>query len=211
MENVAVGGCTTDLFVSLPEVCMPFFELITSPLAAIFFFAALAGGMILFFQFLLLLFGFGSEVEDGFETDLDHSDSFGAFKVLSFRTIVAGVTFFGLGGLAGLTGGLSPALSVLLAVLCALIAIYIVYYLYRTVANLKSDGSISSKTLIGCPGNVYVRIPASGGGVGKVLVTQQERTMEYEAISSGDELKTGTPIIVVRIVSPTTVEVKAVQ
>lgn len=190
---------------------MQIFDLITSPLAAVFFFSAVAGGTVLLLQFLLLLFGLGGDVDDGSDAGAESSDSFAAFKVVSFRTIVAGVTFFGLGGLAGLTGGLSPIFSVLLAVACGLVALYVVYYLYKMVAQLKSDGSISSKTLVGCRGNVYVRIPAAGQGAGKVLVTQQERTMEYEAISVDEELKTGTPIVVVRIISPTTVEVEAVR
>ena len=74
---------------------------------------------------------------------------------------------------------------------------------------MKEDGSLSEKTLVGCTGSVYVRIPSTKSGNGKVLVSQQGRTVEYEAITAGEELKSGIPITVVAVVSSTTVEVVA--
>ncbi|MDR3196680.1 MAG: NfeD family protein [Planctomycetaceae bacterium] len=202
---------------------MTFFDFITSPLMGVYFLCAVFGGTIMILQLIMMIFGLGSfdggDFGDGGDlggggdvggdvADGGHSHSVDVFKVLSIRTIVAGITFFGLGGLAGLTGGTSKFISVLLAITSGLITIYAVYYLYLSVANLKSDGSISEKTLVGSFGNVYIKIPEAKSGIGKVLVNQQERTMEYEAVTAGSELKAGTPIVVVGIVSPTTVEVK---
>jgi hypothetical protein len=213
---------------------MTFFDFITSPLMGVYFICAVFGGTLMVLQLVMMIVGVGDTDSSDFDsggdvggdsigdadsdgvsgTDGDssiagHSHTADIFKVLSIRTIIAGITFFGLGGLAGLTGGMSKPVSVILAISSSLIAIYFVYYLYLSVANLKSDGSISSKTLVGSFGNVYIKIPASGTGIGKVLVNQQERTMEYEAMTAGNELKAGTPIVVVCIVSPTTVEVKS--
>ncbi|MDR2754864.1 MAG: NfeD family protein [Planctomycetaceae bacterium] len=202
---------------------MTFFDFITSPLMGVYFICAVFGGTLMILQLIMMIFGLGGadagdmsdggDLGDGGDIDNDfvvggHAQTIDIFKVLSIRTIIAGITFFGLGGLAGLTGGTSKFISVILAITSSLIAIYAVYYLYLSVANLKSDGSISEKTLIGSRGNVYIKIPETGTGAGKVLVNQQERTMEYEAITAGNELKAGTPIVVVRVVSPTTVEVK---
>jgi membrane protein implicated in regulation of membrane protease activity len=196
-------------------IAMTFFDFITSPLMGIYFLCAVFGGTLMILQLLMMIFGVGGadvddggDAGDGGDVDGGHSQTIDIFKVLSLRTIIAGITFFGLGGLAGLTGGMSMFISVILAIASGLIAIYLVYYLYLSLANLKSDGSISEKTLVGSFGNVYIKIPAAGTGAGKVLVSQQDRTMEYEAITAGHELKSGTPIMVIRIVSPTTVEVK---
>ncbi len=193
----------------------------TDPLQIIYFVSAVFGCTMMILQLLLLTLGLGGDDVD-FESDSDvgdtgsadgpeqisHSSSADIFKVLSIRTVIAALAFFGLGGLIGLSATGNKAISVIFALGFGIIAMYVVYYLYLSIARLKSDGSISDRTLVGCMGNVYVRIPAYGEGVGKVLVTQQERTMEYEAITTGVELKSGTPILVVRIVSPTTVEVK---
>ena len=160
-------------------------------------------------QFLLMLIGFdGSDGSDIGDVDIDHPDTVGVFKMLSIRSIFAGIAFFGLGGLSGLSAGLWKPISFLLGIIFGLIAIVVVYYLYRSIEQLKSDGTISDKTLVGATGSVYVKIPGNNEGVGKVLLSQQDRTMEYEAVTSGSELVSGTPVSVVRIVSSTVVEVK---
>ena len=187
---------------------MTFFEFITSPLMAVYFFCAVFGGTFVLLQLLLMLVGFGGgDAECDFGDSSDHSSPTDIFKVLSLRTVVAGITFFGLGGLAGLTGETSQAVSVLIAIISGAAAMYAVYYLYWSAARLKDDGSLSSNTLVGSTGRVYVRIPPAKSGIGKVLICQQGRTVEYEAITAGDELKSTTPIVVVGIVSSTTVEV----
>ena len=190
---------------------MTFFEFITSPLMGVYFICAVFGGTLMVLQFLLVMFGFGGGGDDGgdFGDTADHASPADIFKVVSLRTIVAGIAFFGLGGLAGLTGGLSMKISVITASISGIAAIYGVYYLYWAAAQMKEDGSLSEKTLVGATGSVYVRIPPAKSGSGRVLISQQGRTVEYEAITEGGELKTSTPITIVRIVSSTTVEVAA--
>ena len=186
-----------------------FAELISvSPLLGFYFICAVFGGTLILLQLLLMLLGFGGvDTESDFGDTVDHSSPADIFKVVSLRTLTAGIAFFGLGGLAGLTGQTSPLVSVFIAIISGLTAIYIVYYLYLSAARLKDDGSLSEKTLIGSTGSVYVRIPSAKSGVGKVLITQQGRTVEYEAMTAGEELKTSTPIVVVGIISSTTIEV----
>ncbi len=190
----------------------------SDPLTFLYVLCTLFGGTVLLLQLFMTLVGFGGDhdsgggdidIADGSGPDgIGHSDTVDLFKVISFRTVVAGLTFFGLGGLGGITGGFPKPISVVFAAVAGFAAIFIVYYLYKSIAKLKSDGSVSVKSLVGAKGTVYLRIPAEQSGIGKVLVSQQDRTMEYEAITLGDELKNGTPITVVRVVSPTTVEVR---
>ena len=188
---------------------MTFFDFFAnSPLYGVYFICAIFGGTLILCQMCLMMFGFGGADEGSdFGDSVDHASPTDLFKVLSFRTLTAGIAFFGLGGLAGLTGKASPPVSVLIAIASGLAATYAVYYLYLSAARMKTDGSLSNETLVGSSGSVYVRIPPAKTGIGKVLICQQERTVEYEAITAGEELKTSTPIIVVGIVSSTTVEV----
>ena len=210
-------------------------------LETLFFGCAVFGGAVMVMQFLLTAMGFGagedadgadfsgSDVGDASAGDagdvethtgpaIEHHGTLGLIRMLSFRTIIAGATFFGLGGLAGgfAVGefGLSPAikapLSVSVALVLGLSAIYIVHHLYSWMYSLRYDGSVSLSTLAGVKGTVYVKIPQHGATGGKVLVNHQERTMEYEAITQGEELKAGTPISVLRVISGTTVEVAKV-
>jgi len=188
---------------------MTFFEILAnSPLLGMYFLCAAFGGTLILLQLCLMMFGFGGADEaSDFGDTMEHSSPTDIFKILSFRTLTAGIAFFGLGGLAALTGGTNKPVSFLIAAVSGLIAMYAVYYLYLSVARLRTDGSLSNATLIGSLGNVYVRIPPAKSGIGKVLICQQGRTVEYEAITAGDELKTSTPVAVVGIVSSTTVEV----
>jgi len=190
---------------------MTFFEfLANSPLLGVYFVCATFGGSLILLQLLLMMFGFGGTDEaSDFGDAADHVTA-DIFQMLSLRTLTAGIAFFGIGGLAGWTGTNSLAISVLIAVISGLIAIYAVYYLYLSVAKMKTDGSLSEKTLVGASGSVYVRVPAAKSGIGKVLVAQQGRTVEYEAMTAGEELKSGTPIVVVAVISTTTVEVTGV-
>ena len=189
---------------------MPLFEFFAdSPLFFVYFVCATFGGTLILLQMLLMLTGFGgdSDADSDFGDSADHASPADIFKVLSLRTVVAGIAFFGLGGLAGLTGGTSKPLSFFIAAVSGIIAVYAVYYLYWSAGKLKADGSLTEQTLVGSAGSVYVRIPPAKSGIGKVLVCQQGRTVEYEALTAGDELKATTPIIVVGIVSSTAVEV----
>ncbi len=201
------------------------FDFITSPLMGFYFICALFGGTMMILQLAMMLLGAGGDMDGGDGGDAgdaggddgggdadsggEHSETTDIFRMLSIRTVIAGFAFFGLGGMAGLIATNNQPLSLLFAFGAGLVAIYIVYYIYASMVRLRSDGSISDRTLVGSVGNVYLRIPAEGAGAGKVLVVQQDRTMEYEAITAGPELKSGTPVVVIRVVSPTTVEVRA--
>ena len=204
---------------------------------SVFGFCAVLGGTILVVQTVLSAVGFGFSGLD-FDVDMgevDMSDvnlgdvntgdvdagdgivghgswaGFHVFKVLSFRTMVAGITFFGLTGWGTLNSTNSPFLAMAAAVMAGLTAVILVYFLYRAMYSLRNQGNVSSDKLVGATGSVYVRIPAQGKGAGKVLVSQQNRTMEYEAFSTGKELSTGTQITVIKVVSPTAVEVCEVR
>ena len=188
----------------------------------VFMFCSVLGGTILVIQTLLSLIGFSdAELDVDVDTgDIDVGDSavghdhvtgFHVFKVISFRTMVAGITFFGLAGWGTLIGTENPLCAVIVAILAGLAAVFLVYYLYRWMDSMRYQGNVSSEKLLGATGTVYVRIPAQGKGPGKVLVTQQNRTMEYEALSVGKELTTGMQITVVKVISPTTVEVSEVR
>jgi len=146
-----------------------------------------------------------TDVNTGTEGGTETVDAHGGvlvLKMLSLRTVTAGLAFFGLAGLACQAADISAGVSFAIAVLCGFAAIVLVYFLYRFVYSFYYDGSIQEKTVIGAVGSVYVRIPPKQSGFGKVLVNQQERSMEYEASTDSDEeLKSGTPIIVKKILS----------
>ena len=142
------------------------------------------------------------------DADVDHPGSSWLFQVLSFRTIVAAITFFGLGGAWSASSGHEPAVSLLVALATGFAAMYGMYRLMRAIYNLQSSGNVDIRNAVGQPAKIYIPVPPSGAGKGKVQVTLQGRTMEYEAVSGEAEtLSTGENVVVDGVVSADVVRV----
>ncbi|MCA9263504.1 MAG: hypothetical protein KDA60_06625 [Planctomycetales bacterium] len=200
---------------------------------SIFLICAVAGGTVFLFQFVMALVGFDADGADGADgadldmdlevdadidldvdanTDLDgdlDADPHGSsafFGMLSFRTIVAALTFFGIGGMASLESGLAPLGTLVIALICGSGAFFGMYHLMRGLHRLRHDGTLSIRRSLGQGGKVYVPIPGNKSGIGKVQLQVQNRIVEYRAVTTGSEsLKTGDPIVVTEIVDPETV------
>jgi len=195
-------------------------------MTGVFLVCAAVGGTVLFFQLLLTLVGLGGEaldidLPDNVDVDIDADVDFDAdsvsdhgsssvFGVLSFRTLVAALTFFGLGGLAA-DSALDDARWVLaVAVACGLGALYGVYWLMQTLYRLKAEGTVRIRRAVGKHATVYLRIPGHDSGTGKIQINLQNRTMEYLAMTAGDELPTGAKVVVVDVLTPNTVAVEPI-
>lgn len=171
---------------------------------------AAVAGVIFFIQLGMSLMGAdsdGGSVEDSGGLDHANHHSSGIFGVLSFRTVIAALAFFGFAGLGGEASGWSPTTTFTTAVVAGGAALYGVYWLGSLLHRLGSDETADPRRSVGCTGSVYLRIPAERGGIGKVQVSQQGRTMEYEAVTRGAELKVGDAVVIVAHVESDTVEV----
>jgi hypothetical protein len=201
-----------------------------------FTFAAVIGGAVLVFQFVLTMLGIGDNDGDlggahhgdlasggahggdvsgghdsaaGHHAGVDGAHSANWFyEILSIRTLAAGITFFGLTGNGALAWGYSQAGSFVLAMVAGAGAMYVVYWLYKQVYRLQHSGTENIRNAIGAPAVVYVPIPAKHAGAGKVTFKLQNRLVEYLAVTDDDSrLATGEKVVVTAIVSPDTVRV----
>ncbi len=206
---------------------------------SLFLICAAIGGSVFLFQFLLAVLGAGADsfdIADDLPTDVPHDldiphgvdvphdidmgDAPGHlvdhgstlfFGILTLKTVMAALMFFGLCGIAALEAGQSSMLSLLIAVAAGLIAMYGVHYLMKMLYRLRHDGTAKIQRTVGARGTVYIPVPANEEGRGRVQLRSQGRILEYAAVTpSPTELKTGTPIEVVSIVSPSVVEVQPV-
>src|SRR5438270_10932131 len=192
----------------------------------VYLICAILGGTLMLCQFVLTLVGLGGHhdlggdhTSDGGDVQHDlghyhhepghHEESSWFFKLLTFRTIVAALLFFGLAGLAAsarVTQG--PLLPLAMAVAAGGAAMAVVAWVMQTLAKLQTDGSVRIERAVGAPATVYLTLPAQNSGAGKVHVKVQNRLMEYQAITSQhQELPTGANVVVVAVVSPSTLEV----
>jgi len=194
---------------------------------------AVIGGTVLLFQFVTTLLGLSHDTDDGSGIDFEHMpgdihagdlhhggaagdhphdqahSSSWFFGIITYRTVVAAVAFFGLGGLAANSTTIGPAASFVVALLAGFGAMYGVYHLMRLMVRLKADGTVRMDRAVGKTGTVYLRVPAGRAGHGKVTLNLQNRTVEYRAVTGQDALPTGATVVVTAIVGPDTVEVVA--
>jgi hypothetical protein len=131
------------------------------------------------------------------------------FGILSFRTIVAALAFFGLTGLAAQSAEASLPTQLMVSVGAGLAAMFAVYWMMRGLQTLRAEGTVRILGSVGQHGNIYLRVPANRSGSGKIQFNLQNRTMEYLAVTAGPELPTGAKVVVVGVVNPTTLEVQA--
>ncbi len=190
-------------------------------MTSLFVLCAVIGGTILVCQFVLTLVGFGHDVgdmshdisgdvntdvsadaHDGADahTEAGHHGSSWLFGVISFRTLVAASAFFGLAGLASDSAGLAPAMQILIAVASGLSAMFAVHALVKQMGKLSQDQTLKVQRAIGHIGTVYIPVPAQKSNSGKVQLNLQNRVVEYEAITNGnEELATGTKVRIVAV------------
>jgi len=197
-------------------------------MTTVFVVCAALGGAILVIQFVLTLIGLGGEAFDvdlpeeadadldlGADVDVDtnghlehHVDSSWLFGVLSFRTVVAALAFFGLAGLAAQSAGLSTIQTILIALAAGVGAMYGVYWLMRSIQLLKAEGTARIERAVGKHASVYVTIPGGDSGAGKIQLNLQNRTMEYLALTDGEALRPGTKVVVTDVLTADTVKVE---
>ena len=173
---------------------------------------AVLGGGVLVVQLLLGLLGVIDAGGDADVSGHDHAGIHGAHEgldLLSVRAISAGAAFFGLGGLAGLATPLGLIAAIPLALIAGVAAMVGTAVAMRWLLRFEDDGTVSIHGAVGATGTVYLTIPGDRKGAGKVMLTLQNRIVEYQAVTSAAPLPTGAPIMVVDIVGPDTVDVVA--
>lgn len=202
-----------------------------------FLICASAGGTVLLLKLVLSLLGLGFDVFegdlgllDGNPGDIasahdlaghlaDHPgdapghahQGLGAHlgRILTFQAIVSFLAFFGIGGLAAHSHGHGPWLSSAVAVATGIAAVAVLGQIFGSLRRLHTDGSVRLSSALGVKGVVYLRVPGHGAGEGKVTVPVQGRTIEVLARTTGPELRTGEPVVVLRVIDDQTVEVEA--
>ena len=179
-----------------------------------FLICALAGGAVLLVQLLGTVLGIGADDLDAPDLDIEAGDDSQPgilFGLISFRTLVAALTFFGLFGLLGNTLELPPIVQVGMGSTGGAVALVIVWWLMRTLRQLGQDGTIRLERAIGSEATVYTAIPAAARGAGKVMLNFHGRVEEYAAMTDHPEpLTSGMRVRIVNVHGGSTLTVEPV-
>ena len=189
----------------------------------IFFVIAASSTIILFIQMIMAIIGIGGEtdtdlggvggdvdVDIDIDTDIDSDAGLGERAMggpvdtgLRLFTLKGIMSFLMLGSWVGFSlsrNGIHEVIATLFALASGMVALVLMAKVMQGLMRLQSDGTLRINNALGQTGQVYIRIPASEQGMGKVNVTVQERLCEFDAVTEEDEMiKTGEMVYVIDV------------
>jgi hypothetical protein len=174
-------------------------------MATVFLVCAVLGGGALLLQLAASLLG----LEHG-DVHVEHElggELSGGLNLLSVRSLVAAVAFFGIGGRGALAAGLGVLPATAVGVGTGAVAAVAVAAVMRLMRNFDSDGVVRMEGAVGRPARVHVGLSEDRARPGKVMLTLQDRLVEVPAVSLDGELPTGTEVTVVGLADGGTLEV----
>ena len=161
----------------------------------------------------------GADADGDFDVDVDTSmdgadlsNIEGGSNLYTFRNFVNFFLGFGWTAILLQNSVKSTGLRIVLAVLVGVALVVAVMYLFKWLSSMQQSGNINVyKAAVGCQGTCYLRIPAERSGEGKVQITIQGAVREYNAVTDGDEIKTGTSVKVIEAVDANTLLVEGLN
>ncbi len=177
----------------------------------IYFWLGIAATLFLIIQIILMCFSsFGGDLDLDGDGDIDVDFDSGV-SIFTVKSITA---FFAVGSWAGLlTCSLASDdlqwLSVLIAVIAGAAAMALVVVLLRALAKMQCNGMLQTEKLVGMRATVYVTVPASRGGRGKITLNAQGKFLELDAVTEGEKLSTDETVEIVSVENECTVVKRA--
>lgn len=170
----------------------------------------LSASLIFVIQTVLTFLGLGDHDAD---FDMDTSDgSFDAdpsMNLLTFRNLVNFCLGFGWTAVLMHEKIESNALLIIVSVIVGILLVAIVMWIFKWLSEMQQTGNIDvHKSAVGCEGKVYLTIPGERKGEGKVQITINNAVREYDAVTDGETIKTGTAIKVTEVINDYTLLVE---
>ncbi len=152
----------------------------------IFWFIALPSTVVFLVLLGMTIFGGDASDQVDVSTNVDAGLADGdsiPFQFLSLKNIIAFFTVMGWSGIGFIHAGLAPWLVVLLSVICGLIMMFLMAALFYFMSKLAENGTLRMSNAVGKLGEVYLVIPASRRGMGKVQLNVQGSLRTLDAIT----------------------------
>ena len=183
----------------------------------------LAATLVFVIQSILTFLGLGDtgtdsdfDIPDNVGADIAHDgtglDTDGGMNLLTFRNFVNFCLGFGWTTVLLRDNIASSTVLYLVAALVGIALVAFVMWMFKWLYGMQQSGNINlDHSAVGCTGQVYLTIPGERSGAGKVQITIQGAVREYEAVTDGDAIKTGTPIRVTEVINHTVLLVETLD
>jgi len=153
--------------------------------------------------------GLDADFDMGADTSMADAVSSTGMSLLTFRNLINFLLGFGWSAILLQEGIQSTALLLVVSTIIGLALVFTVMMMFKWLSSMQQSGNINIyKSAVGCQGKVYLTIPATRSGEGKVQITINNSVREYNAITDSDTLKTGTAVKVVEVIDAGTLLVE---
>lgn len=132
---------------------------------------------------------------------LDADDGIG-FQFFTIRNLFGFFTIFGWVGLACIHAGQSNMIVILISFIAGLAMMTLMATLFYYTGKLTYNGTLKLENAVASLATVYLTVPASRTGIGKVNLKVQGAFRELDAVTDdGEELRTGALVTVTQVLN----------
>ncbi len=173
------------------------------PLQKFFWVIALCASLVFLIQTIMTFVGLGTDadVDAGpMDSSIDSMEDGSLSGVFSFRNLINFLLGYGWAGALLFSSIEKGWLLQVVAIAVGLVFVLAFVFMFRQVMKLSHDGSFKMSEAVGLKADVYLRIPASRSGRGKVQVSVKGSVHEVDAMTDrNDEIATGGQVKIVKV------------
>lgn len=166
-----------------------------------FWYIALPASLIFIIQTIMTFIG--ADAGDGVDADFD-SDFEGTeapFQLYSFRNLINFLLGFSWTGISFYDQIQSAPLLVLIATAVGALFVWLFFLIIRQLMKLAEDNSFRFEECLNKTAEVYMPVPASRSGKGKVLISIRGSMRELDAITDGESASSGRMVKVTNVIN----------
>ncbi|MBT3241794.1 MAG: hypothetical protein HN352_01510 [Bacteroidetes bacterium] len=172
-----------------------------SALEQVYWIIAIPFTLVFLVQMVLTFFGGDIDhIEAGGDVDMNvEGDAGMGFQFITLKNLIAFFTIFAWTGIASVEAGFSTALCILISSVSGFLMMIIMASIIYFMGKLADDGTLRLTNAKGKIGSVYLTIPPSRKGFGKVQISVQGLRTLDAMTDHNEEIKTGAVVEVVDI------------
>jgi membrane protein implicated in regulation of membrane protease activity len=171
------------------------------PLLKVFWLIAIPASVLFIIQAVMTFMG--SDASDGVDADFDSNlDNVQApFQLFSLRNLVNFLLGFGWAGISFYDSIKNPTLLIAFALAVGCLFVWLFFVIIRKILQLSENNSFNIQETVGKIGDVYLTIPGSKSGKGKVSISVKGSYHELDAMTEGTSIPSGAPIKILQVLS----------
>ncbi len=157
---------------------------------------AIPATVMLLIQMVLTILGLSNDADTDIETEVDDADEAlhdrdiadGGLRLFTLRGFIAFFSVLGWVGTICCGEGLALPLSIVISAASGFLAMFVIAALMKWLIGLQYDGTENINEALGASGTVYIRIPPSRSGKGKINVIIQGKLSEKNAVTDEETM-----------------------